>query len=336
MNPYLQIFAPEAGKDRASFDLYLPADEARTYFAAYHFRYEVDPVKPSLSYEEGPNDPANRRFYRIRTAHMTVREGAGDTPCFRPLFRALQGGEIGLAYREKGAGDFVGGFHGDEVLDEVCLTVDGRDLPLDEPFCGFVGTVAFFERSTVFRCNTPSEPLFFHTQIYTVDGGRLNLAQRVEWLRDARPLQAAYMPMLTAQRLDPEDPARILTDTVEFYGEDGTFLTAFDTTPYGQDGGGKNWVTVCKGTPARAARVYGKASGFSAETGYTVKNGSIPASQQTADLCIRFMKHALDNKIYFNVGKDAEPKAGTVWESDVYYRLAYHRYEKNGGTADEE
>ena len=331
MKPYLQIHSPEPGKELSSFDLYLPADPTGAYYAVYHFRYEVDPVKPSLTYTEGPNDPANRRFYRIRTAHMTVREGAEDTPSFRPLFRALQGGEIGLAYRERGAGDFVGGFHGDEALDEVCLTVDGRELPLDVPFSGFAETVSFYERSTVFRCNTPSEPLLLHTQTYTVDGSTLRLAQHVRWLRDAHPLQAAYMPMLTAQRLDPEDPSRILTDTVEFCGADDTPVCTFDTTPYGADGKGRSWDTVCKGTQATAVRVYGKMSGFSAEAGYTVRNESIPASQQTADLCIRYMKHALDNKIYFNVGKDAAPTEGTVWESDVYYRLGY----RNGGAHEE-
>ena len=32
---------------------------------------------------------------------------------------------------------------------------------------------------------------------------------------------------------------------------------------------------------------------------------------------------SLDNKIYFYIAKDTVPKKGTVWQSNVYYRLTY-------------
>ena len=319
MKPYLQIFALAENRALSSFDLYLPAGDAGDFYTCYHFVYEVNAPNPTLGYGEAPNNPANRRFYRIKTAFVCERRENG----FAPLFRALQGGEIGLAFREEGAGDFVGGYHGDEVLTAVSLTVDGRELPLCKPFSGEIESFSFSQDSIITRCNTPLESIISHKQCYTVSGDRLLLSQSVTWIADARPLTAAFMPMLTAQRLDPEDHGRILTDTVAFYGKDGETLTVFDTSSYGADGGGSQGDMVCKNTPARSVRVFSEKSGFSAEAGYTVRNGSIPDGQQSASLWIRYMKHALDNKVYFDIGKGTAPKAGTVWESDVYYRVSY-------------
>ena len=318
-NPYLQIFPLEENRALSSFDLYLPAGDAGDFYTCYHFVYEVNAPNPTLGYGEAPNNPANRRFYRIKTAFVCERRENG----FAPLFRALQQGEIGLAFREEGAGDFVGGYHGDELLTAVSLTVDGRELPLCKPFSGEIESFSFSQDSIITRCNTPLESIISHKQCYTVSGDRLLLSQSVTWIADARPLTAAFMPMLTAQRLDPEDHGRILSDTVAFYGKDGETLTVFDTSSYGADGGGSQGEMVCKNTPARSVRVYSEKSGFSAEAGYTVRNGSIPDEQQSASLWIRYMKHALDNKVYFDIGKGTAPKAGTVWESDVYYRVSY-------------
>ena len=324
MRSYIQIFSPAEGKGYASFDLYLPASGDGRYYTCYHFLFEENPIKPALSYAEGPNDPANRRFYRIRTAHVVRVDGDALTPDgVSVCFRALQGGEIGLAFRENGAGDFVGGLHGDEVLTAVSLALDGREVTLDAPYFGSFETLCFYEQSHIYRCNTPATRLILHTPRYTVSENTLCLSQRVEWLADARVLHAAYMPMLTAQRLDPAEPSRILSDTVEFYGDDGALVRTFDTTPYGTENGGKQWDNACANTPASRVKVYGRTSGFSAETGYTVKGNSIPAEQRKTSLCIRYMKGAFDNKIYFDIGGGTAPTAGTVWESDVFYRLAY-------------
>ena len=319
--PYLHIMTPAEGASYASFDLYLPAGETgdREFYTCYRFVYEENAVKPSLAYGEGPNDPANRRFYRIKTAFLTERAGDG----FRVLFRALQGGEIGLAVREEGAGDFVGGLHGDEVLTEVSLTVDGMEVALDRPLLDCFETLSFREVSYIDRCNTPGEHLLLHSQCYTVEGNTLRVSQEVRWLRDSVGLHAAYMPMLTAQRLDPADPDRILSDTVKFYRADGTLSASFDTTPYGRENGGKKWDSLGKWTPATAVRVYGRESGFSAEAGYTVLDGTIPEERCRAYLCVRYMKNAFDNKIYFEIGGGIAPKKDTVWRSDVYYRIGY-------------
>ena len=104
---YIHIFAPEPRMEFSSFHLYLPAASStdnHDYYVEYRFLYEHNPIVPDLKYNEGPNNPANRDFYRICQAFVVKKDG----DVFHPVFRALQRGEIGFALREKGAGDFVG------------------------------------------------------------------------------------------------------------------------------------------------------------------------------------------------------------------------------------
>lgn len=314
---YLQVFAPEQGNLYGDFYVYLPAGE--TFFAQYRFRYLKLAADPTLSFADRENKQANSDLYRIWEAYI----GTLDGQTFTPDFRALQGGEVSFAFLEKGAGDFCGGIHGDECLSEAVLTMDGKDLALNRPYFGGFETLSFVQNSRIFRCNTPDQPLIEHRQRYTVREDALHLEQYIRWIADAMPLRSAYSPMLTAQRLDPMRPERVLTDTVEFYSEPGgQLLTQFDTAPYGAQSKTDMEVSVCQHTPAHAVRVWGQRSGFSAEAGYVVVDDSIPQAQSEAHLWIRF-DEALDNKIYFDIGSEVAPKAGTVWKSRIGYRLRY-------------
>ena len=129
--------------------------------------------------------------------------------------------------------------------------------------------------------------------------------------------------MLTVQRLNVDRPHEVLTDTVVFYGSDGEAVASFDTSDRTADMMGNPSESVCRGTGSQAVEVYGKNSGFSAKAGYTVPDNSIPYKQTSASLCIRHMKNALDNKIYFDIGKGTAPKRGEIWKSDIYYEISY-------------
>jgi len=318
---YLHILPPEGRKAFSSFLLYMPAGDG--HHTLYQFAYEENPPKPELAFHRGANDPANRAFYRICEAYVVKKEGDG----FRKLFRALQKGEIGFAMREAGSGDAVGGYHGDEILTAARLVADGRELDLKTPFFGAVEAFSFYQQSHIFQCNTPSQKLLLHTQEYTVQGNTLKLSQDILWLAEGRQMRISS-PMLTVQRLDPELPNRILTDTVEFYGPDGGMVAFCDTSPYGTENPvpvakADNTISACQGTHATSARVYGKESGLCAETGFTVRNSTIPAARREAFLCIRFMPHTLDNKIYFRTFCDTCPPKGTRWQTEHFYRITY-------------
>ena len=134
--------------------------------------------------------------------------------------------------------------------------------------------------------------------------------------------------MLTAQRLDPADTKRILTDTVEFYGADGKLLETCDTSPYGTVNPnpvtkGDSTISTNHRTDATAAKVYGKRSGFCAQVSFRELENTIPHAKKTSFLCIRFMSHALDNKIYFRTSCDTPVPAGSRWRADVEYCITY-------------
>lgn len=317
---YVQVFEPKAGMQYSDFSLFLPTGN---HYAEYRFAFEQNPPEPGLSFSKGPNNPANQCFYRIRTAWIVRKEGNQ----FIPVFRAMQQGEIGLAFREQGAGDFVGGIHGDEKMLSVSLWIGDRQLPLDRPWFGEALGFRFCETSRINRCNTPSEVLAIHDQTYTLDGNTLRLSQTVRWIGDTFPLQAAYMPMLTVQRLDTENTDHVLSDTVELYAPDGTMVAAFDTSSYGTaddpSAKGRSTISACKGSYATSAKVYGMHTGFCVEGGYAILENSIPNEQISAFLCIRFMPRALDNKIYFRIWAGEGPPKGTTWRTDVFYRIIF-------------
>ena len=318
---WLRILPREAGKEYSSFELYLPAGGER--YAQYRFAYQENPPKPELAFHQGPNVPANQKVYRIHEAYVVRKEG----DAFVPLFRALQQGEIGFAVREAGSGDAIGGYHGDEIFTDAALTVDGQQLDLRTPFFGQVEQLSFYQRSYINRCNLPGENVMLHTQTYTIAGATLKLSQDVLWVAEGRPMRFSG-PMLTAQRLDPERTDRILTDTVELYGPDGKLLESCDTSPYGTVNPvpvskGDSTISTCHGTEATAAKVYGKHSGFCARVSFRELENTIPHAKKTSFLCIRFMSHALDNKIYFRTSCDTPVPAGSRWRADVEYCITY-------------
>ena len=311
---YVKVSERREGEAYADFSLVVPA--GGTVFTEYRFVYTAHPPKPALGYAEGPNDPANCRFYRIREAYLGTLSGTD----FCATCRVLQGGEIGLAMREVGSGDFVGGFHGDEVILTVSLFGDSKEIALDKPSFGAFAEVRFEETSRIDRCNTPAEPLCLHTQVYTVRDETVSLSQRIEWIGDARLLTSAFMPMLTVQRLDPQSPERRVSDTLTFFNEAGDVVATLDTTPYGaapREGQASN---LLGGTAATRVAATGRESGLCIEGGITHRAGSPLLGGTRISVWPRY-GHDLDSKVYFDIAAGRSPKTGEVWEADVFYRV---------------
>lgn len=314
---YIQILPKCDGHAYSSFYIYLPA--GANYYTQYCFYYLYKPADSTLSFSDSLNSQANSSFYRIQSAYI----GTLSKQSFSPLFRALQEGELGFAFREIGAGDFSGGIHGDEILQSVSLIADSSPLALDRPTFLRFQNLTFSQTSNIYRCNTPNSKLVLHKQLYSISSRGIKLSQHIEWVADARTLQAAYSPMLTAQRLDPNRPSTILTDTVEFYTHpDGNLVAVIDTSDYGSSRPSGKPDHIYTDVPATAVKVYGKASGLTAETGFHIVDHSIAKEQISSHLWVRF-GNSLDNKIYFNISANKTPKAGTVWKSNIYYRLTY-------------
>ena len=312
---YLEVSERRAGEPLADFNLYLPTGRDR--FVQYRFIYVDRPKKPELTYEGGPNDAANSHLYRIREAYIgRLLDGH-----FAPDYRILQGGEIGFAMQEGGAGDFVGGFHGDEVADEIALFGDGAAIRLDAPSFGAYTEVTFTHNGVIYRCNTPSVPLCLHRQHYRARGSELTLAHRIEFVADANTLVAAFMPMVTVERLDPANPTFRPTDFLTFYDREGGALVAtLDTTPYGTVQVEGLPYSLLRGTPAAAVVASGRESGVTVASGLRLPEGSPLLGRVRASVWIRY-GNDLDSKVYFDLAGGTAPACGTVWEGEAYYRI---------------
>ena len=312
---YLEVSERRTGEPYADFNLYLPTGQDR--FVQYRFVYVDRPQNPALTYEGGANDAANSRLYRVREAYVgRLTEG-----CFSPDYRILQGGEIGFAMQERGAGDFVGGFHGDEVAQDIRLLGDGAAIRLDAPSFGAYTEVVFVHDSVICRCNTPSVPLCLHHACYTARGSELTLAHRIEFVADANTLVAAFMPMVTVERLDPANPSFRPTDLLSFYEcEGGALVATLDTTPYGLTQIEGVPYSFLRGTAAAAVVASGRESGITVASGLRLPEGSPLLGRVHVSVWIRYGQD-LDSKVYFDVGGGTAPLCGTVWESEAYYRI---------------
>ncbi|HII4363140.1 hypothetical protein [Vibrio parahaemolyticus] len=106
-------------------------------------------------------------------------------------------GEWEAAIREVGAGDFMGGYHGDERLTSVSLSVDGKQVSISES--QFVASnVSFYQVSKLYSWYT-GEVVAFHEKEYKFTQSGIELDQRVEWL-DSLNLSRAYLTMFPIKR----------------------------------------------------------------------------------------------------------------------------------------
>ena len=313
---YLRVLPPKPGCGLGDVYVYLPTGDGR--FTEVRFAYTHFAPMPSLSFADRRYNTNNCELYRISEAYIGRLEGE----TFTPDFRALQSGEVSLALREEGAGDFVGGCHGDERFTLARFIADGREIPLDTPSFTSCRTVDVHEDSVINRCHTPNYPLCLHRQRYRIEGDTIRLSQYVEWLNDARLVTSAYMPMLTAQRLDPADPSRRITDTAVFFDRPGgSPVATVDTTPYGATPTEGLEANLLVGTAAEAVRIFGKETGLVAETGLSLPEDSPLKGRIRIRLWLRY-GNELDSKAYFDVAGGTYPKRGDVWQAEIYYRLA--------------
>ena len=207
----------------------------------------------------------------------------------------------------------------------MTLCGDGMPIALDAPSFGAYREITYTQSSTLTRCNTPDEPLCLHHQLYTAGEGGLTIAHRIEFVRDAHTLVAAFMPMLTVERMDPADTAHRLTEHLSFYDkEGGTEVATLDTTPYGTTPSENLPVSRLRGTAATAVVAEGRKSGITVRAGLRLPEGSPLLGQLHISVWLRY-GNDLDSKVYFDVAGGTAPKRGTVWEGEAYYIIELNK-----------
>ncbi len=269
----------------AGFDVYLKGTDA----------YGTDYVK--IPFKHTVNETTNADLYRIINAYAVER--TGDTT-FTQTIQAplLSPGELELAMREIEDGvvaeDFIGGYHGDEILSKVTLKVDGTEVDLTKA-ASYKGTkVEFVQEAAINKCNKPSEVVANHTKSYVIDKTGITLDQTLDWV-DSITLTAFYPCMFPVYRYDGKTQ---VTDYIT-YTEGGKKIV-YDTR------GNKSY-NMSPIPEVFEATVYSETNGYSAHVKYMPKEG-------LSDHIFFFqMRDAGDTKIYFGANMNNVPQAGEHW-----------------------
>ena len=325
---FVEVLAPKyAEHPYASFNVYVQTTHSSgKYFIRYNFTYEYNAHDATLTWSTGVNTETNRSNYRIKTAQIVEKTGAQT---FSDVYEILQGGEISLAIKEYDpvgkamAGDFVGGYHGDENLTFVSLVLDGsREVSLLNGVAGFYNctTVEFKQESVINRCHTPNEPVMNHIQHYLVDTNGVQLLQQVEWLVDDFTTSSqSYLQMFTLYRTNPKNKSDYLTTRLNLLDEDGNPISGFnnvDLTDSRFNGGSS--VDLEKTTVARYAEYFGEEKGIYAKAGFQFVDQS--CRLQSALVSIRTNG---DSKWYPSFG-GVTPSRGDVWTINSVYYIDYN------------
>ncbi len=325
---FVEVFKPAGGDDEfCSFNVYTQTTHpSGEYYIRYNFVYEYDDIDETLTWGTGSNTGSNRMNYRIKTAQIVKKTG---NPGFLNIHNILQSGEISLAIKErnletgKNAGDFVGGFHGDENLKNASLVLDGnKEIDLYQGEAGFYNcsTVEFKQFSTICRCHTPLEAVMDHNQHYLIDTNGIRLDQQVVWLSGdfAPTLDQTYLQMFTLVRTNPDKTGDFLTDTVTLLDENGGFLAKSKVSEI--DPGEKEGIIALQRSDARYAEYTGEEKGIYAKVGFQFPDSN--CTIHTARISVR--KYG-DSKWYPSFkGKTDTPTVGEEWNVCSFYYIDYN------------
>ena len=326
---FVEVLAPKyAEHPYASFNVYVQTTHSSgKYFIRYNFTYEYNAHDATLTWSTGVNTETNRSNYRIKTAQIVEKTGAQT---FSDVYEILQGGEISLAIKEYDpvgkamAGDFVGGYHGDENLTFVSLVLDGsREVSLLNGVAGFYNctTVEFKQESVINRCHTPNEPVMNHVQHYLVDTNGVQLLQQVEWLDTFTTSSGGtFLQMFTLYRTNPKDNTDFMTTRLNLLDEDGNILDGHENVDLvNVDFGDKSAVDLPKTPEARYAEYFGDEKGVYAKAGFQFIDNS--CQLYTANVAIR--KGNGDSKWYPSFG-GVTVSQGDVWTINSIYYIDYN------------
>ena len=338
----------EEGHDFGSAEIYIrTSDKSGNFYLKYCLTYEKNAIGTTwkdkegntvpLTWYNGSNGGFNRSNYRIKTASVCKKNG----DCFEKVCDILQQGEISMAFKEKlaedgaFAGDFVGGFHGDENIKYdgdapmVKLSVDGKELPVDgREEKEYVGSSAAFEQTTyINRCNTPGVNIVEHDQKYTFDTDGVHVKQTAKFVTSDYEQGGkymldnggSYMQMCTFWRLNNDNKDERICDDLKFYDENGKLVNEANTLSYKH--GDFGWAGADTETINRTVEYNGD-KGVYGLVGYKILDNS--AVCHSSKIMIRTFG---DNKWYSTFRSPnltRQPNLGDEWKLELLYYIDYN------------
>ena len=282
--------------DEAGFTAYVKNDASTdAEYIGYWFCHEV-------------SESTNSDLYRMKGTMLYERL---DDFAFVPVNNVMitSNGEYEMAIKEKSGdgADFVGGFHGDELIDSVKMTVDGKEVSLSENGFYKGQNVVFTQNATVNASGTPDLKLIDHEKIYTITKDGIKLNQTAKWLNDSS-VSEVYMAMLPV--LHRDDRGVQINDTITAGGVSYYRPRYFEGVKFNV--GYTNALSVTASGGAMGAKVE-----------VTTK-----PVQGFADSDIQFFMYTRetnDNKVYFRSLRENNNtfavSKGEVWEVENTYKV---------------
>ena len=321
-----------------SVNLYVQtSDPSGDYYIRYKMQYEYNDNRNTYK----ADSCTNISNYRIKTAQLVkVNEVTETAVRATDVMEVLQGGEISLAVKEKNvdvstlteeakqklasngfAGDFVGGFHGDERLTSVELFLDGDKVEIYGKTVGYAvpGTYAEFNQvATMYAWGTSTpdsygDPMILHSQNFVFDSNGVKNKQSAEWLGDGYEFDAFYFQMFTMRR---EVNGKLVCENIASLDADGNVIESM-TVPMPVE----KQTGYLSNIENRGIRFTSDVSGVSAEAGFEIVNESIVPDRMYVAARVYG-----DNKLYasFRSAKNGQqPVKGEVFEILVHYHIDY-------------
>ncbi|HHF3172388.1 TPA: hypothetical protein ACPJ17_001118 [Vibrio alginolyticus] len=208
-------------------------------------------------------------------------------------------GEWEAAIREVGADDFIGGFHGDEILNLVTLTINGKEVLLSDSQY-IADSFTFYQASDLYSWYT-GDIVAKHIKEYTFSQVGFTLKQKIEWKKSIE-ISRAYLSMLPIKRKIDSTSGTQITDT-SWYWPSGTV----------QDVSESGFPVIVSNSDDEVW-LEGAESRFRAEVKMT-ERPLLPG--------YNLFVHNSDayNKIYFDISKQYTTRVGEVWETSTNYNL---------------
>lgn len=311
----------DVGKDYKDIYIYMPTSDASgKYYIRYNLCYTISEQPDDMTVANKANTGYNQETYRIKGAYLT--EKTGDTFIVK-MKGVLHEGELELAIKESRSGinDFIGGYHGDEIMKYARLFVDGEEITINSQAKGVTACreITFETDTTMYRCASSTAENkngtavcdhYLYYKINSKDG--IVVDQKVTWLVDNFKNDVPMVCMFTIGRYS--DNVKI-TDIIEYYKWDGSYIDTLDATGYGP--GANGFLYSSYNGPAYAI-AYSKDSGFKATVGYKNIRGLTDTFQNYV-----WIRQYNDNKVYFKANAGRTNQKGEVWEWTNYFNFDY-------------
>ncbi len=341
----LEILKPAKGDVYSSFNIYVQnSDPSGDYYTRYHMVHVYDDTRNNYAV----NSASNINNYRIIRASVVKVTALEDTyVAWTELAKVLTSGEISFAIRQSNihkdwlkegaeavlagrgdllnAGDFIGGYHGDEWLESVALFADGSEVALEGVAEGMVipcSEIRFDQFTKLYAWGT-SDALSHgvevaeHTQSFTIDSNGIRNSQRVKWLRDDFEYKAneCYLLMFPIIRKSGE---LTVSSCFESYDANGELLN-IDEVP---EGAVEKQTNINFDLSTRKLYM-SSLDGFFGEVRFSLPDDTMRV--KTVYSAIR-PDSISDNKFYMGVESTengGKTKMGEVFSIDVYYSIDY-------------